>query len=141
MDLRKRVETALVDTMAESFQLPPRFGRFQVLRPERKRTALARPGRVDRAALVPENAVAVRLHVEDGVALFIFGDVCRFERADVHFEKAGDTLDLAGAHVDVARLRPAAAAVTLVALEREPVRVPRRLFLGWQDATLYRAPA
>ena len=60
LDLRQRVEAALIDTVAELLQRLPRFGCFEVLAPERKRTALAWPCGIDGAAIVPENTVAVR---------------------------------------------------------------------------------
>ena len=136
LDLRQRVEAALIDAVAELLQRLPRFGGFEVLGPERKRTALAWPRGIDGATIVPEDTVAVRFQTEHRLPVFVFREKPLLERSLAELEKPGDALDLLRADVDPAGLRSAAAVIALMTRELQPVRVPRRRSLRSQDGTL-----
>ena len=101
--------------MAERAKLFPGFGAFEGLRPERERAALARPRRVDAAAVLPKDAVAVRLQLKDRGTILVLGQITRFESSRVEIERTLETLDLGRAHIDPTRLSAAAAVIALAA--------------------------
>ena len=136
LDLRQRVEAALIDAVAELLQRLPRFGGFEVLGPEWKRTALAWPCGIDGAAVVPEDTVAVRFKLQHRVPVFVFREKPLLELAWAEFEKPGDALDLLRAHVDPPRLCSAAAVIALMTRKLQSARVPRNCSLRSQDGTL-----
>jgi hypothetical protein len=110
--------------VAELPEPGPFGGRFEGLAPEGERAALPRALPVDGAAVVPEDAVAVRLEGQDGLAALVTRHELPPKPSLPHVEKARESRDPERGHVDDARLGSATAVVALMAGEPESARVP-----------------
>ena len=123
-NLGEGVEAPSIDAVTEFLQLAPCLGRGERLPPKGKRPALARSGGIYGTALVPKDAVAVRLQAQHRFPVFVFGEKAGTKPGHGEPEKFGDALDLLRADIDPPGLSPAAAVMALMARKSQPVGVP-----------------
>ncbi len=124
-DLLKLVQSPPARAVTSLLDRFPGLGRFEILRPKRKCPTLAGTDRVNRAAVLPEDAVSTGADAKTGRAVEILHHVASPKGVEWNLEPTGDAFRLGLAGVNAAPVYSPAAVVTLLAGESKPAMVKR----------------